>query len=83
MADVRVVVEQFSARHWSRQPYEYEDFMPGERVIAMRYESGYSIFARDSDPVSRYMIEIDQFRAPTSSLGPENTIMRAGGSSAS
>jgi len=68
MADVRAVVEQFKARHWSRIPYEYEDFMLGERVIAMRHESGYTIFARESDPVSRYIIEIDQFRAQTSSV---------------
>ena len=48
--------------------------------MAVRRESGYSIFARASDPVSRYIIEIDQFRVLTSSLGSENT-MRTGGSS--
>ena len=73
MADVRIVVEPFSARHWSRLPYEYEDFIPGERVIAMRHESGFTIFARESDPVSRYIVEIDQFRAWTSSVGSGST----------
>ena len=79
MPDVRVAVTQFLARQWSRVPYEYEDFKPGDRVIAMRHESGYSIFARDSDPVKRYILEIDEFRAFTKSLGSEKTL-RAGGS---
>ena len=79
MADVRVVLKPFSAREWSRVPYEYEDFTPGDQVIAMRHESGCSIFARPSDPVKRYIIEIDQFRALTSSAGSEKA-MGAGGS---
>ena len=68
MADIREVKEQFSARHWSRVPYEFEEFKPGDKVVPLRYESGYSIFARESDPVSRYIIEIDSFRACTASL---------------
>lgn len=79
MSDVRVVVENFSARHWSHVPYEYEDFAPGERVIAMRHESGYTIFARESDPVSRYVIEINEFRAFTASIDGNQTL-RADGS---
>ena len=79
MADIRVVVEQFSARLWSHVPYEYEDFMPGDRVVALRHESGHSIFARESDPVKRYIIEIDDFRAFTVAIDAEKT-ERAGGS---
>ena len=78
MADTRVVVEQFSARLWSHVPYEYEDFQPGDRVIALRHESGHSIFARESDPVKRYIMEIDEFRAFTVSTDAEKTT-RAGG----
>lgn len=79
MSEVRVVVRQFSARQWSRVPYEYENFEPGDQVIAMRHESGHSIFARPSDPVTRYIIEIDDFRAFTAPTGSEKTL-RAGGS---
>jgi len=69
MPDVRVVLIPFLAREWSRKPYEYSDFNVGDLVIAMRHESGYSIFARQSDPIKRYIIEIDEFRAHTSSVG--------------
>jgi len=79
MPDVRVAVTQFLARQWSGGPYEYEDFKAGDRVIALRHESGYSIFARDSDPVKRYILEIDEFRAFTKSVDSEKTL-RAGGS---
>ena len=79
MSEVRVVVQQFSARQWSRVPYEYEDFEPGERVIALRHESGQSIFARQSDPISRYIIEIDDFRAFTAPAD-SGKVLRAGGS---
>ena len=68
MADIRVVARQFSARHWSRVPYEYEEFTPGEQIIAMRHESGYTIFARDRDPISRYIIEIGEFLALTAAV---------------
>jgi len=67
-----MVVGKFSARHWSRVPYEYEEFNPGDKVIPLRYESGHSIFARDYDPVSRYIIEIDSFRAYTHSIRSGN-----------
>jgi len=80
MSEVRVVVKEFSARQWSRVPYEYEAFEPGDRVIALRHESGQSIFARPSDPVTRYIIEIDQFRAFTTPVSPDKTLS-AGGSS--
>jgi len=76
MSDVRMVVGKFSARHWSRVPYEYEEFEPGDKVIALRYESGHSIFARDSDPVSRYIMPIDDFRAVTNSAFSENSSRR-------
>jgi len=65
MVDSRTVVQQFSARHWSRVPYEYEEFKLGDTVIALRHESGHTIFARESDPVSRYIMEIGSFRART------------------
>jgi len=79
MSEVRAVVTQFSARQWSRVPYEYENFEPGDRVVALRHESGQSIFARQSDPVTRYIIEIDQFRAFTSPINSEK-VFRADGS---
>jgi hypothetical protein len=79
MLDVRVVVRQFSARHWSRVPFEYEEFEPGDHVVAMRHESGQTIFARESDPVGRYIIEIDEFRLYTRSVDSQQT-RRAGGS---
>ena len=78
MSDFRVVVEQFSARQWSRVPYEYEDFEPGDKLIALRHESGHSIFARESDPVARYIIEIDDFRAFTTSVGSEKMLRASG-----
>jgi hypothetical protein len=79
MSDFRVVVRPFSARQWSRVPYEYEDFEPGDRVIALRHESGHSIFARESDPITRYIIEIDDFRVFTKSVDSEK-MLRARGS---
>jgi len=79
MPDIRIVVKQFSARQWPLVPYEYEDFELGDRVIALRHESGHSIFARQSDPIKRYIIEIDDFRAFTKSIDPEKTL-HAGGS---
>jgi hypothetical protein len=79
MSDLRIVVGTFSARHWSRDPYEYEEFHPGDKVIPLRYESGHSIFARDFDPVSRYIMEIDSFRMYTHSVHAESA--RSGGAS--
>ena len=74
MSEARIVVKSFSARQWSRVPHEYETFEPGDTVIGLRHESGFSIFARPSDPVTRYLIEIDQFRAYTKSADSEKAL---------
>ena len=69
--NIRVVLKEFSARRWSVVPHEYATFKPGDRVVALRHESGYSIFARDSDPKITYLIEISLFKQLTSSKLPE------------
>ena len=79
MPDIRTVVKNFSARQWPLVPYEYEDSELRDRVIALRHESGHSIFARQSDPIKRFIIEIDEFRAFTKSIDPEKAL-HAGGS---
>jgi hypothetical protein len=69
MLEKRVVVKQFSARHWSDSAQAHQVFEPGEQLIALRHESGYSIFVRASDPVRHYIIDIDDFRTHTISSG--------------
>lgn len=66
MAEVRTAVIPFVARQWNSA--EHEKFEIGDRVIALRHESGYSIFAREADPVRRYLLTINDFRAATKGL---------------
>ena len=76
MAEVRVAVTRFVARQWNSA--ELKQFEIGDRVMALRHESGYSIFARESDPVTRYLMTIDDFRGATK--GSDSEKVRAGGS---
>ena len=66
MAEVRTALTPFVARQWNSA--EHEKFEIGDRVIALRHESGYSIFAREADPVRRYLLTINDFRAATKGL---------------
>ena len=44
----------------------------GEKVIAFSYESGFCIFARDSDGANRYILQLSRFVAHTTA-GPERS----------
>jgi hypothetical protein len=69
MAEVRTAVTRFIARQWNSA--ELKQFEIGDRVIALRHESGHSIFAVESDPVRHYLMRIDDFRAATKCLDSE------------
>jgi len=76
MAEVRIAFKRFLARQWNSA--ELKQFEIGDRVIALRHESGYSIFARESDPVTRYLMTINEFREATK--GSDSEKVRTGGS---